>query len=191
MEMALASGLQSKCIHEIFRLHFIIAARIYLMKENNNVINIIPLIGELIFCEDSSHYFPYRPVDDFREGEIVEVPFPYSDLSGFKTRPALVLASSRMDLSVAFFSTHLSWAAFEDVIFKGNERNGLNSVSLLRISKLFSIHPRLVFRKLGRIEEAEMEVVRWSLKSYFNWKTNPNAAIIPDNALELRYESLT
>ena len=150
------------------------------MKENNNAITIIPLTGELIFGEDSSHYFPYRPVDDFREGEILEVPFPYSDLSGFKTRPALVLASSRMDLSVAFFSTHLSWAAFEDVIFKGNERNGLNSVSLLRISKLFSIHPRLVFRKLGRIEDDEMDVIRWSLKSYFKWRTNTSPSTTND-----------
>jgi len=150
------------------------------MKENNNAINIIPLFGELIFGEDSSHYSAYRPVDDFREGEILEVPFPYSDLSGFKTRPALVLASSLMDLSIAFFSTHLSWAAFEDVIFRGNENNGLSSVSLLRISKLFSIHPRLVFRKLGRIEEAEMKVVRWSLKSYFKWNASNNPASIND-----------
>jgi|GEM_PF-200049 mRNA interferase MazF len=138
------------------------------MKKRISAIDIIPFSEVAVFGEGTSQYFTCRPWIEFREGDILEVPFPYSDLSGFKTRPALVLAGSRMDLTIAFFSTHLSWAAFEDVIFKSTEKNGLVSVSLLRVSKLFSIHPRLVFRKLGRIEEDEMDVVRWSLKSYFS-----------------------
>jgi hypothetical protein len=72
-----------------------------------------------------------------------------------------------MDLTIAFFSTHLSWAAFEDILFLADEQNGLHSISLLRIAKLFSIHPGMVFRKLGKIAEDEMAAVRWSLQSYF------------------------
>jgi hypothetical protein len=63
--------------------------------------------------------------------------------------------------------------AYEDVLFIGDRHNGLNSISLLRVSKIFSVHPGIVNRKLGRITEDELAAVRWSLKTYFNQKKWP------------------
>jgi mRNA interferase MazF len=144
------------------------------MKSYFIAANIMPFPTIFLLKEnDLTYASASRFVHNFKEGEIIEVPFPYSDLSGFKTRPALILAVSKMDLTIAFFSTHLSWAAFEDIIFLADQENGLHSTSLLRVSKIFSIHPGMVFRKLGEIGEDELHAVRWSLDSYFRGKKWP------------------
>jgi mRNA interferase MazF len=117
---------------------------------------------------------------DFEPGDIVEIPFPYTDLSGFKTRPALVMAISRMDITVAFISTHLSWMAYEDFILLPGGNTGLKSPSVVRISKLFSIDPKLVFRKIGQTESMEMEAAIWCLKTYFSSGKWPGSAGIKE-----------
>jgi mRNA interferase MazF len=41
------------------------------------------------------------------KGDIILIPFPFTDLTGVKTRPALVLVSKSEDLTVAFISSQL------------------------------------------------------------------------------------
>lgn len=144
------------------------------MKTNKRTYWIAPTLHPLLFREDQWIYSSdARQRPDYHEGEIVEVPFPYSDLSGFKSRPALILAVSKSDLIVAFFSTHLSWASYEDIILLPDEKNGLHSASLLRVGKLFTIHSGIVYRKIGNIGNDDMEAVRWCVSSFFSGHTFP------------------
>lgn len=124
-----------------------------------------------------------RKTPAFFPGDVLEVPFPFTDLSGFKTRPVLVVARSRMDITIAFISTHISWVGFEDMFLMPNEKNGLNSISLLRTGKLFSIDPRLVFRKIGEVEETDLQAALWCLKSYFSGKVWPDS--LPEKLTDL------
>jgi mRNA interferase MazF len=41
------------------------------------------------------------------KGDIVLITFPFTDLSGTKLRPALVLANTELDLTVSFITTQL------------------------------------------------------------------------------------
>ncbi len=162
-----------------------IAWRIYNMNISYKKTSILTCLPYYFLLKEEPWIYGSSPSKGpaFEPGDIVEVPFPYTDLSGFKTRPALVLAISRMDITVAFLSTHLSWMAYEDLILLPGGNTGLKAASVVRISKLFSIDPRLVFRKIGQTESIEMEAARWCLKTYFSsgkWPGNANLKEMKD-----------
>lgn len=49
------------------------------------------------------------------KGDIVLIPFPFTDLSGIKNRPALILVASEFDITVSFVTTQLKWREDFDV----------------------------------------------------------------------------
>jgi mRNA interferase MazF len=59
------------------------------------------------------------------KGDIILVKFPYTDFSGNKNRPALVLFSDELDVTVAFISTQLKWKEETDIVLKPSMENGL------------------------------------------------------------------
>lgn len=65
------------------------------------------------------------------KGDIVLIPFPFTDLTGSKNRPALVLAPSGADVVVAFLSTQVHWQEATDVLMHPSPINGLKKDSLL------------------------------------------------------------
>ena len=60
-----------------------------------------------------------------KKGDIILIPFPFTDLTGNKNRPALVLVDREMDVTVAFISTQLKWQEETDVLLKPTVENGL------------------------------------------------------------------
>ena len=77
------------------------------------------------------------------KGNIVLIPFPFTDLSGNKNRPALVLVANELDITVAFISTQLKWREDIDILVKTSNENGLKKDSLIRLSKLATIDKTL------------------------------------------------
>ena len=45
-----------------------------------------------------------------KKGDIVLVPFPFTDLTSEKNRPALVLLDHEEDVTLAFITTKIEWA---------------------------------------------------------------------------------
>ena len=51
-----------------------------------------------------------------QKGDVILIVFPFTDLSGNKLRPALVVAETTTDLTVLFITTQLKWQEETDVM---------------------------------------------------------------------------
>lgn len=98
------------------------------------------------------------------KGDIVLIPFPFTDLKGNKNRPALILISGSLDITVSFISTQLKWKEEFDIELKASSANGLKKDSLLRLSKLATIDKDLALGKLGTISKADMHSINQNLR---------------------------
>lgn len=102
-----------------------------------------------------------------KKGDIILIPFPFTDLIGSKNRPALVLISSQLDVTVSFLSTQLKWKEPFDLLIEASEENGLKKESLLRTTKIATIQKSLVIGKLGILSKEKLNELDLNLKSAF------------------------
>jgi mRNA interferase MazF len=102
-----------------------------------------------------------------QKGDIILIPFPFTDLSGNTNRPALVLVNGEMDVTLAFISTQLKWKDETDIILKPSVGNGLKKESLLRLSKIATIDKSLALGLLGKIDSRLMKQVNHNLTKLF------------------------
>ncbi len=94
-----------------------------------------------------------------RKGDVILVPFPFTDLSAVKFRPAVVLTPEPAgpDLVVAYVSSIIPSAprsAAHLVISSDHHEfgtTGLKKASLIRLDKLVTIDRGCVRRRLGRL----------------------------------------
>jgi mRNA interferase MazF len=87
-----------------------------------------------------------------KKGDIVLVPFPFTDLSGTKNRPALVMISQTVDVTLAFISSQLTWQSATDVTLKPDAQNRLKTLSLVRLSKWTTLDNALIIGRLGSVD---------------------------------------
>lgn len=87
-----------------------------------------------------------------KKGDIVLIPFPFSDLSGSKLRPALVLISTQTDVTVCFITTQFQWKENLDIELIPSLVNGLKKMSLLRISKFSTVDKDLIPGRIGTLD---------------------------------------
>jgi len=89
-------------------------------------------------------------------GDIVLIPFPFTDLSGQKVRPALIVSPDPVsgDILVAFISSVIP-AAPEPTEYVLNVahpafvRTGLKHTSVFKMGKLATLRRSLILRRLG------------------------------------------
>ena len=101
----------------------------------------------------------------FSQGDVVLVPFPFTDLSAVKQRPALVLSPDkrnnvRTDLIVAAITSQIPGAIGEDEILLSDvdqRTAGLPKASLIKLGKIFTIHQGLIRKKLGHVPDSTLE----------------------------------
>lgn len=106
-----------------------------------------------------------------KKGDVVLVPFPFTDLSGSKNRPALVLVVTENDVTVAFITSQMKWLEELDVKIEPAFENGLKQSSLIRLGKLTTLDKNIVIGKLGSIGINELQIVNQNLIQIF--KLNP------------------
>jgi mRNA interferase MazF len=114
-----------------------------------------------------------------KKGDIILVPFPFTDLSGNKLRPALVLVNEGDDVIAAFISTILKQRFRSDFLIKKNAKNSLKKDSLIKLNKLATLSHDLVKGKIGEISGEELKEVDKKLLELFNLKLEPDDASAP------------
>ena len=90
-----------------------------------------------------------------KTGDIVLIPFPFSELTQVKLRPAVVIAETRdkyKDLILSANSSkvplHLSAT---EIVVKLDSLNGLRVLSIIKVDKIFTLKSDNVVATIGRL----------------------------------------
>jgi mRNA interferase MazF len=94
-------------------------------------------------------------------GDVVLIPFPYSDLSQAKRRPALVIAEVGMGDFVLCQITSKSYADRLTIPLSDSDfaEGGLKRESFVRIGKLFTANFSIISGVAGRLNRVKMSDV--------------------------------
>ena len=92
------------------------------------------------------------------KGDVVLVPFPFTDLSQTKLRPAIVLhvQPDGEDITLCFISSqNLDRVSRDELIVELSHpefaQTGLKSTSKIRVSRIVTLERQLIKRKLGSL----------------------------------------
>lgn len=109
----------------------------------------------------------------FEQGEIVFVPFPFTDLTAAKHRPALVMTNASYnaaspDIVVCGMTSNLSNSAHSVLVQeKDLESGSIPVTSRVKVDKIFTIKKTAVERRLGRLHSRVFGQVMAEFESLF------------------------
>lgn len=106
-----------------------------------------------------------------RKGVIVLVPFPFTDMSGHKVRPALVLHVSPKgeNCIVAFITSAQQKKAYAfDVPMPPSKQNGLILDSTIKLDHIATLQKKIVLGELGMAESALIKEMDKKLRTLFS-----------------------
>ena len=98
------------------------------------------------------------------KGDLVLITFPFTDLSGSKLRPAVILTDTETDLTVSFITTQLHRQEPSDLLLFPNSSTGLRKTSLLKTDKIATLDRSLAKGLLGKLTEIEIADLNIKLK---------------------------
>jgi mRNA interferase MazF len=91
----------------------------------------------------------------YSQGDIVVVPFPYSDQLAEKRRPAVVISNAAFNtghpvvwIAMITSSTQNTWSS--DLPLPSSE-SGLRKPSIIRTAKIATVEPQRIIRKLSKL----------------------------------------
>ena len=110
------------------------------------------------------------------QGDVILVPFPFTDLTMVKRRPALVLSAnwfnaSREDCILAAITSQIPFELQPDeyrLSASDLVAGGLPKPSLVRLGKLFTMSKSLFRKRLGTLPEATMVAVLEQMELVFH-----------------------
>jgi mRNA interferase MazF len=97
----------------------------------------------------------------FVKGDVVVVPFPFSDLSAAKKRPALVIATlTGNDVILCQITSQALTDTYAVPLVDGDFRNGsLRQVSNVRPNRLFTAEAGIILYRVGTVSTEKMQEV--------------------------------
>jgi mRNA interferase MazF len=106
-------------------------------------------------------------MEEFVKGDIVVLPFPFSDLTKSKKRPALVVATLQGDdIILCQITSEARIDNYSKILLNSDFKNGsLNLTSIIRPNRLFTADKSIILYKVGlikdsKIKEIEKEIIK-------------------------------
>ena len=111
----------------------------------------------------------------YKRGMVVLVPFPFTDLTSIKQRPALIVSpdslnSTRPDVVVLAITSQFPTQLAEDEMalpITELAQCGLPKPSLIKLMKIFAIHQGLVRKPMGQVSATTLAAVMHRLQKQF------------------------
>ena len=100
-------------------------------------------------------------MEQFVKGDVVVLPFPFSDLTGTKRRPALVLANLQGDdvILCQITSQHVNDVLSIELNNSDFTNGSLPTQSNIRPNKIFTADKNIIIRKAGTISSSKIQSV--------------------------------
>lgn len=113
-----------------------------------------------------------RAASTINQGDICLVPFPYTDLSGTKYRPAVVISNSSVnssgDLILAAITSKLRQDSFSYPILNEKVVSPLPKESEIRCHKIFTAQRKLIKKKITSFKDESLEELLEKVKSFLS-----------------------
>ena len=102
----------------------------------------------------------------YKKGDIVLIPFPFTDLSGSKVRPAVVLHSIKnsTDIVVIFITSQEKDTASFQVAITPTPENSLKMLSVILCAKIATLDVNIVLGELGVCSTEIIEAIDHELR---------------------------
>ena len=103
----------------------------------------------------------------YRRGTIVLVPFPFTDLSGNKVRPAVIISVGKVggDVVVLFLTSQAKSKGLSLVSVTPTPENGLKVASKIVCTKIATLDSKVVLGELGTLSEITLAEVDAQLRN--------------------------
>ncbi|GIP36657.1 hypothetical protein J2TS4_58670 [Paenibacillus sp. J2TS4] len=102
----------------------------------------------------------------YKQGDILLIPFPFTDLGAIKQRPVLVLSNTdynglQQDIVVAAITSNVTNKDYSVLITSSDLDDGRLKVdSLIRADKIYTFSNRMVIKKFGHLKPEVFQRIR-------------------------------
>ena len=123
----------------------------------------------------------------YKQGDIVVVSFPFTDLASTKRRPAVVISPDvfhalQGDLVLAAVTSQISPMVGSVLLGRDEVSDGaLPKDSMVRLGKIFTLHSSLVAKKLCRLTPQKKGSLLGDVRTFFAWFFIGGAGFVSDN----------
>jgi len=106
----------------------------------------------------------------YRQGEILLIPIPYSDLTSNKKRPVLVLSNDEYntkteDIIVVAITSNITSKEYSILISNKDLQEGnLQVNSCIRVDKIYTLSQSIVIKKFGAVKPEIINNVKEKLR---------------------------
>ncbi len=108
-----------------------------------------------------------------RKGEIVLIPFPFTDLKKIKFRPAIIVSNDTFnknsnDCLMVPITSIIKEEKYSIIINNQNLSSGnLLKISRIRVDKIFCVEKKLITKRIARINKNTMEKINCEIIKLF------------------------